>query len=82
MTAQDWLKKGRESYRAGDLDNALAAFTKAVEIQPDYASAWYNRGVVGNKAGHAADAINDFKKAASLGHEKARKLLSSQGIDW
>ncbi len=82
MTAHDWLKKGRESYRAGDLDNALAAFTKAVEIQPDYASAWYNRGVVGNKAGHAADAINDFKKAASLGHEKARKLLSSQGIDW
>lgn len=82
MNAHDWLKKGRESYRAGDIDNALSAFTKAIEIQPDYASAWYNRGVVGNKAGHAADAINDFKKAASLGHEKAQHLLSSQGIGW
>lgn len=45
---------------------AIAAFTKAVEIDPDYAEAHYNLGVIHSKTEHYAEAVEAFKKAIKI----------------
>ncbi|WP_319521607.1 TMEM43 family protein [uncultured Desulfosarcina sp.] len=81
-TAEDWIKNGKQAYVAGRFDKAAEAFEKAIQLDPQNGSALYNLGVVRNKSGDTAGAIEVFKQAARLGHERAIKLLSSQAIDW
>lgn len=45
-TAEDWLKTGNEFYQQGNYQNAIEAYTKAIELNPDYATAYNNRGFV------------------------------------
>ena len=78
-----WFQLGVSHFRTGDYDQALEAFTRAIEINPDYPDAYVNRGNVYTKKadlmkeqGRTADeralrerAKEDFKKADAL--EKA-----------
>ncbi len=43
-TAQYCLDQGKERFKAGDLDKAIADYTKALELNPKFASAYNNRG--------------------------------------
>lgn len=81
-TADAWIKTGKQAYVAGRFDKAAKAFEKAIHLDPQNGSPLYNLGVVRNKTGDTAGAIEAFKQAARLGHQRATKLLSSQGIDW
>ena len=80
--AETWVKNGKQAYVAGRFEEATAAFEKAVALNPRNGTALYNLGVVRNKTGDAAGAIEMFKRAARLGHERAMNLLTSQKIDW
>ncbi len=82
LTDEAWIKSGKDAYVAGHFDEAAAAFEQAAAQAPDNGTAWYNLGVVRNKTGNAQGAINAFKRAAGLGHPRAKKLLSAQHIDW
>ena len=81
-SAEAWVKSGKQAYVAGNYAEAAAAFEKAAALDPANGAALYNLGVVRNKTGDAAGAIDAFKQAARLGHERAVNLLSSQKIDW
>ena len=81
-TADAWIKTGKQAYVAGRFDDAAEAFEKAIQLDSQNGSALYNLGVVRNKNGDTAGAIEVFKQAARLGHQRATKLLSSQGLDW
>ena len=59
----------------------LQDFDRAIRINPQYADAYFYRGVVHAFQGDQDEAINDWKTAAGLGYEDARQLLKSQGID-
>src|SRR5436190_1558054 len=50
-------------------DGALADYTRAIELKPDYARAYYNRAVLKKEKGDKAGAATDFKRAQKLDPE-------------
>jgi lipoprotein NlpI len=53
------------------LKDALADFTKVLELQPDAAQFWDRRGAVHFKLGHIKESIQDFDKAVELQPDRA-----------
>jgi tetratricopeptide (TPR) repeat protein len=58
--------RGVAKWRLKQLDGALADFTKAVSLNPDYAPAYNNRGNVYMEVNRVEDAYKDFDKAITL----------------
>jgi tetratricopeptide (TPR) repeat protein len=54
---------------------ALANFTKSIEINPNYVSARYHRGLVYYDLGNRAQAIADFTQARSIQDRGVEKLI-------
>ena len=50
----------------GDADAARSAFARALELDPDEATAYYNLGVLEQDAGNEADAIHMYHRALEL----------------
>ena len=50
----------------GDFDRAIADFNRAIELKPDYAEAYNNRGNAYSDKGDFDHAIADFSKAIEL----------------
>jgi tetratricopeptide (TPR) repeat protein len=65
-------KQGLEFAKSGNYVEAITSFTKAIEVQPLDAYAWYNRAMAKNMIGEYEDAINDFTTCIGLsrGYEK------------
>jgi tetratricopeptide (TPR) repeat protein len=58
--------RGIQKVRRGDLEGAIAEFTRAIELAPRYANAYNNRGNVRGEQGHLPSAIDDFTKAIEI----------------
>ncbi len=71
------LKKGRTLYQSGNYQEALNVLTQAIEMNPKFGQAYYNRGILHEKLGNQQQALNDLTSAAQLGHKKAQKFLLS-----
>jgi tetratricopeptide (TPR) repeat protein len=54
------------AYDNGQLDSADVAFTAALSLAPDWAAAYYDRGVVRRVLGRRADAASDFQQYLRL----------------
>jgi tetratricopeptide (TPR) repeat protein len=52
--------------RGGDLDGAVADFSEAVKLKPDYAEAFYNRANALDRSGRPDRAIADYDKTIML----------------
>jgi tetratricopeptide (TPR) repeat protein len=74
-SAKPFLVMANSFYKAGDLTSAIEYYHKAIGEYPSYDKAYYNLGVVYNKAGMEDKAIECFKVAASLGHEAAMDII-------
>ena len=61
-----------------DYYGAIADYTKAIELDPDYASAYANRGINKENLGDLNGACKDWRKAASLGHSNSAKWVRDQ----
>ena len=48
------------------LEDALGAYNRAIELNPQYARAYANRGDIWRKMGKREDAIADYRHALSL----------------
>jgi tetratricopeptide (TPR) repeat protein len=59
-------KLGLASYRAGQLDSALAAFREAIRLDPRFAEAHYVLGMCLRDAGQPADAVRALERAVTL----------------
>jgi hypothetical protein len=57
-------------------------YTKAIELKPDYASAYWNRSAAKDALGDASGGLEDTKKAARLGYQGAQDWLKKSGYDW
>jgi len=57
------LKKGRDFLGRGDFDTAIASFTEAIRLDPNYAEAYYNCGKAYSNKGEYDKAIEDYTKA-------------------
>ena len=58
-----------------DYKGAIANFTKAIELKPDYASVYSNRGISKKNLGDLNGAYADWRKAASLGDSNSAKWV-------
>ena len=52
-------------------------FTKAIEIDPNYADAYYNRGIVYGKQGNLTQSASDFAKALIINPNYAGTYYNS-----
>ena len=64
--ATEAYQKGMSSLGKQDFDAAVAAFTEAIRLNPDYAEAYCNRGFAYQNKGHLDKAIADFTEAIRL----------------
>ena len=58
-----------------DYKGAIQDFNKAIELNPDLAEAYYNRGIAKIKSGQKDDGCLDFSKAGELGSAKAYEAI-------
>lgn len=73
-----YFQLGKESFNNNDLNKALDYFQKAVEINPDFAEAYHNLGIVYYELGNHGNAITELEKAVGLNsnYEKAYYSLA------
>lgn len=74
--AADMLKEGQIYFRTGHYDKAVVHFSQAIKTGRNQKLALYNRGVALFKLNKKDAALQDFKYAAKLGHEKAQAILN------
>ena len=60
---------------------AINDLNKAIDIDPEYKVAYYNRGVTKYELKDLKGACEDWKKAAELGDEDAAELLKEH-CEW
>jgi tetratricopeptide (TPR) repeat protein len=72
------MRTGVDAAQSGELDQAVAAFRKAVEVDPTDAEAWDSLGVVLVRAGDEARGVEAFRRAlrAMPGHPEAHRNLA------
>lgn len=72
------MRTGVDAAQSGELDQATAAFRKAVEVDPTAAEAWDSLGVVLVRAGDEARGVEAFRRAlrAMPGHREAHRNLA------
>jgi tetratricopeptide (TPR) repeat protein len=59
-------KTGIAFFAGGEFDRAISAFTQAITLKPDYAEAYYNRGLVYYEIKAADRALDNFSEAIRL----------------
>jgi len=76
------LNSGNAKYSKGDLDGAIADYTKAIELKPDVAGAYGNRGAAKQIKGDLDGAIADYTKAIELkpDHEDLAAAYTARGL--
>jgi tetratricopeptide (TPR) repeat protein len=70
MNADYWIDKGAIAYTYGNLEAAIAYFNKAVELEPDNASAHFNLGISRGATGQYDKAVSSINKAIEMNPEK------------
>ena len=78
----EWFKIGKSSLDAGVYTEAIAAFSNAIENNPQYADAYYYRGIAYGFRGNDDQAIIDMKVAARLDFKAAQDYLRKKRIEW
>ncbi len=78
QTAEDLNVQGCEKFDQRDFDGAIADFTRASEIDPNFTNAYYNRGNAKREKGDLDGAIADYNRALEL-EPKYILVLDSRG---
>jgi tetratricopeptide (TPR) repeat protein len=66
QTSFEYFESGYAKGNLEDYSGAIADYSKAIELDPDYAATYNNRGVAKYSAG--LDGCSDLMKAKSLGY--------------
>jgi tetratricopeptide (TPR) repeat protein len=80
--SMEWFKIGKSSLDAGVYKDAIAAFDNAIEDNPQYADAYYYRGLAYGSMGNDDKAIIDMKVAARLNFKTAQDYLRKKRVEW
>jgi tetratricopeptide (TPR) repeat protein len=74
-----YLKRGEAASSAHEYDRAIADYTTAIELKPDYAEAYNDRGFAYYLKGDGEHAIADFTRAIEL-RPNYPKAYNSRGV--
>lgn len=73
--ADIYLKNGNNFVQSKKYDEAIAEYTKAIEINNNFSAAYYNRGLVEVVLDQKESGCQDLRKAAELGEKDANKMI-------
>ena len=62
-------------YNLKNYNECLSAFNKAISIDPDFAEAYFNRGITDIQLNNATNANLNLSKAGELGIYQAYSIL-------
>lgn len=65
--ANKYYNRGLAYAKKGEVELAIADYTKAIALKPDYADAYYNRGGAWLRLGETEKAKADLATARNLG---------------
>lgn len=71
LSAQDYYDQGRDFNASEKYNEAIAAYDKAIELDPDYAHAWNSRGISLRKLERYEEAIASYDKTIKLDPDDA-----------
>ena len=63
---ESWFNLGLKQVSAGELEQAIASWEKALNINPNLSEAWHNRGSALGRLGNYEAAIESFQNALSI----------------
>ena len=66
LSAEAYFVAGNEKSKLGDAKGAIADYSAAIQLKPDFARAYYTRGEAKDKLGHIPEATTDFQIAGKL----------------
>ncbi len=66
QTAEVYDNRGYADYMQGNLSQAIADYTKAIKIKPNYEKAYRHRGIAYYAQGNITQAISDYNKAIEI----------------
>jgi tetratricopeptide (TPR) repeat protein len=83
QTAKEWNQQGIDHFKKLEYKQAFECFTKAIEKDPNFGEAYYNRANAWYQLPADAfpnhDGCTDLKKAKELGFKGADKKLKEYG---
>ncbi|WP_242056808.1 tetratricopeptide repeat-containing serine protease family protein [Planktothrix sp. FACHB-1355] len=78
-TATDFWNSGNDLIASQKYEDAIASYDKAIQFQPDYHEAWYNRGYALGELKRYEDAIASYDKAIQFKPDK-HEVWYNRGI--
>jgi len=81
LKAEEWFEEGLAKSKGGDYSQAIADFTVALDIAPEYTDAYIQRGIAWDKQEDFDRAIPDYDQALNLDPD-AEKVYIYRGIAW
>jgi len=69
--AEEHFYQGIEYRRQGNNDSAMEEFTRAIELDPEYYFAYYNRALVYYQSGELESSLADYSRAIELHPDNA-----------
>lgn len=71
-----YFKLGVYYFHEGEFQNAIKAFSKAIQIKPDFSEAYHNIGVSYHELGELDLAIEQFQQSVSVNQDYAKGYYS------
>ena len=62
----EWFKRGEEYENRGEYKKALEAYSKVIELNPNFVGGYNNRGTLYYRLGEYENALEDFNKVIEL----------------
>jgi tetratricopeptide (TPR) repeat protein len=77
--AEDFFLKGNQKYQDKDFQGAIADYTEAIRLNPNFVEAYNNRGLARDELKDFQGAINDYTQAIKINPNYA-KAYSNRGL--
>jgi tetratricopeptide (TPR) repeat protein len=80
-TVEDFWRRANQKLDNGDYQAAIEDYNRVIELNPNLALAYYNRGLVRTKLSDRQGAIADFQRAADLYQQQGQTQQHQDAID-